>query len=187
MTKAYYMKTFGKLIATDDDRKLLLIKRSFDGVETFDEPNEYRSKILSKLDFETHEKKDSSMFYGGKYAFKIDSSTQFSPSIETPYTNITKNDHAFIKVTAYIYPTADVKNNPFSLVIHFTHNHFAYKYITFDSDKMNIEPNKWNKISFMYLTPEVRNKKDDFKTYFWNRGKQTVFIDDFQVEIYEKK
>jgi len=187
MTKEYYFKVFGKMYATEEDKKLLLIKRSFDGVEKFENENEYNNRILEKLDFENSEKKDSTKFYAGKYSFKLDSTTIYSLAIESPFYNITSKDHAWIRVTAFIYPTKDVASDPFSLVVHFNHNGYPYKYITYDSEKMKLELNKWNKISFDYLTPEVRRESDYLKVYIWHRGKAPLFVDDLQVNVLEKR
>jgi hypothetical protein len=187
MTKKYYTCVFGKMKVSENDRKLLLIKRSFDGSEYFNNENAYNCKLLKKLDFENSEKKDSTQHYSGKYSFKLDSLSIFSPTIESPYYELTNKGHAWIRVTAYIFPTRDVSIDPFSLVVHFVHNGWPYKYYTFDSPKMNLELNKWNRISFNYLSPEVRRNRDYLKVYFWNRGKGIFFIDDLQVEIFEEK
>ena len=187
MTKDYYFKVFGKMRVTEEDKKLLLINRSFDGTENFNNKNDYTSRLLKKLDYEDAEKKDSTVSYTGKYAFKLDSSTIYSPAIEAPYYEITNKDHAWVEVTAFIYPTRDINTEPFSLVVHFSHNGFPYKYITFDSEKMKLEINKWNKISFNYLTPEVRIESDPIKVYLWYRGKAPIFVDDLQVNVFEKK
>jgi len=71
-------------------------------------------------------------------------------------------------------------------VVDFTHKGYPYKYKGFDSENMNLDLNQWNNIEFDYLTPEVRTRQDSLKVYFWNRGKSTIFIDDFQV-VFEKK
>jgi len=51
---------------------------------------------------------------------------------------------------------------------------------------MDLQLNQWNKITFDYLTPEVRRKDNLLKIYFWNRGTGQIFIDDLQVEVFEK-
>ncbi len=186
MTREYYFKVFGKIHTTEQDKELLLIQRSFDGVETFNNNDEYKSKFLNKLDFENTENKDSSVFYSGQYSFKLDSNVIYTPKIESSFYDITNKDHAWIEITAYVYPTEDVSNNPFCLVAHFSHRGKAYKYKTFDSENMELEVNKWNKISFYYLTPEVRRKTDMLSTYVWHRGKYPIYIDDLEVNVYEK-
>jgi hypothetical protein len=187
MTGKYYFNVFGKMQVTENDKKLLLIQRSFDGSENFKNEAEYNSRMVKKLDFESSEKKDSTRSYSGKYSFKMDSANIFSSAIEAPYYELTNKGHAWIRLTAYVYPMKDASVDPFSLVVHFVHNGYPYKYYTYDSPKMKLELNKWNKITFDYLTPEVRRDKDYLKVYFWNRGKAVFYVDDLQVDVFEKK
>lgn len=188
MTKGYYFKVFGETHFDEKNKKLLLIKRSFDGKETFTNESEYVRKLLQKREFEDLKTKISTRFaLSGKKSVLLDSSNIYSPVIEASYREITDQDHAWIRACAYIYPTGSVKTNPFSFVIHFEHNGYAYKYKAFDSEKMNLKLNEWNRICFDYLTPEVRRKTDNLKVYIWLRGKGELFVDDLQVEIFEKK
>ena len=187
MTQNYYFKIFGKMKVTEEDKKLLLIKRSFDGSETFTNEQEYTCKLLNKLDFENTDKRESTVSYSATHSYKLDSVNIYSPCIESPYYKITNKDHAWIRVSAFVYPTKELKTNPFSLVIHFNHRGYAYKYRAFDSENMKLELNKWNKICFDYLTPEVRNKKDNLKVYLWDRGKAVLYVDDLQVLVYQPK
>ncbi len=188
MTKDYYFKVFGKTNADEEDKKLLLIKRSFDGKENFINEEEYNRKLLQKREFENLKTKISIRFVlSGKKSVLLDSSNIYSPVIEASYREITDQDHAWIQASAYIYPTGNINTNPFSLVIHFEHNGYAYKYKAFDSEKMNLKLNEWNRICFDYLTPEVRRKTDNLKVYIWHRGKGELFVDDLQVDIFEPK
>ncbi|MBC7694294.1 MAG: hypothetical protein H7141_02490 [Burkholderiales bacterium] len=186
MTKDYYFKTFGKMSITDTDKKLLLVNRTFTTNEIFEDQSGYSSRVLKKLDFEDFNKKDTTMFHSGMHSFKMDKPDLCSPAIEARYDELTQKDHAWLKVTAYIYPTA-TSNNPFSLIIHFTHNNYPYKFIRYDSNKMKLELNKWNLITFYYLTPEVRKRSNTLKVYFLNKGSAPVFIDDILVDVYEKE
>ncbi|MBE9512062.1 MAG: hypothetical protein IMY71_14430 [Bacteroidetes bacterium] len=186
MTKDYYFKVFGKTHINEENKKLLLIKRSFDGKETFTNETEYVSKLLQKREFEDLKTGTSTRFvFSGKKSVLLDSSTIYSPVIEASYLDITNQDHAWIRASAYIYPTVDIKTNPFSLVIHFEHNGYAYKYKAFDSEKMNLKLNEWNRVCFDYLTPEVRRKTNNLKVYIWLRGREELFVDDLQVDIFE--
>ena len=186
MTKDYYFKVFGKTHINEENKKLLLIKRSFDGKETFTNETEYGSKLLQKREFEDLKTKTSTrVALSGKKSVLLDSSTIYSPVIEASYREITDQDHVWIRASVYIYPTSDTKTNPFSFVIHFEHNGYAYKYKAFDSEKMDLKLNEWNLVCFDYLTPEVRRKTDNLKVYIWYRGKGELFVDDLQVEIFE--
>lgn len=187
MTKAYYFKVFGKMNADPEDKKLLLVNRTFYGDEIPEDLSGYNSKILKKLDFEGSDKKDATQFQSGSYSFKVNELTPATDTIKAPYSEITTKDHAWLKITAAVYPTKDVTTDPFSLVIHFTHNGYPYKYITYDSKKMNLELNKWNQITFCYLTPEVRRKSNELKVYVATKSNADAYIDDLQVEVYEKK
>jgi len=52
---------------------------------------------------------------------------------------------------------------------------------------MNLKLNEWNRVCFDYLTPEVHRKTNNLKVYIWYRGKEELFVDDLQVEIFEPK
>ena len=52
---------------------------------------------------------------------------------------------------------------------------------------MKLELNKWNKICSDYLTPEVRNKKDNLKVYSMGQRKAAPYVDDLQVLVYQPK
>ncbi|MFN5494076.1 MAG: hypothetical protein ACK5AQ_07435 [Bacteroidota bacterium] len=185
MTKAYYLKTFGKLSVTDEDKKLLLINRSFDGSESFEHAEDYTCRLLKRLDFEKDgvSAPDTTSMMGMVY--RLDTNRVYSPAIEVPYNEITQKDHVFLKVSVSVFVGEDV--NPFSLVIHFTHKGHAYKYYTVDAEQLQLKKGQWNTISHLYLTPEVRRLSDPLKAYVWYRGKEALFIDKLQVEVFEKK
>ena len=185
MTGEYYFAVFGKLSATDEDKKLLLVNRSYGTTESLSNEADYTSRLLKALDFEEINTNDSIPALSGSNSFQLDSINIYTTAIESTYEQLTEKDHAWIKVTAYVYPTDNSIQNPFSLVVHFNHNNYPYKYRAFDSEKMNLQLNKWNKVTYFYLTPEVRKKYDNLKVYFWNRGTGKVFIDDLQVEVLE--
>jgi hypothetical protein len=116
---------------------------------------------------------------------RLDTQREYSPAIEVPYKEITQKDHVFLKVSVSVFIGEEV--NPFSLVIHFTHKGHAYKYYTVDAEQLQLKKGQWNTISHLYLTPEVRRLSDPLKAYVWYRGKEALFIDKLQVEVFEKK
>ena len=187
MTKDYYFKVFGKLSVDANDKKLLLVNRRFNGDEVMDNEHQYTSRLLKKIDFENTDIKDSMLHYTGKYSFKLNNNIKQSPSIEATYAEITQKDYAWIKVKTYVYSINDLKENPFNLIVTFNHNQYPYKYIRYPSGKMNMKLNTWNKIEFDYLTPEVRSKEDYLKVYFEHDNDGALYIDDLEVEVYERK
>ena len=46
-------------------------------------------------------------------------------------------------------------------------------------------PNK--KREFFFLTPEIRSIKDELKFDFWKKSPSSLWIDDFQLDIFEQK
>jgi hypothetical protein len=186
MTRAYYFAVFGKLRATDKDRQLLLVERSFDSAESLENEEDYNPRLLKKLDFEERGTVDSIPAHTGTHSFLLDSSTIYTPAVESTYEQLTGRDHAWIKVTAYVYPTENYSNNPFSLIVRFSHNGYPYKDRELGSESMNLQINRWNRVTYYYLTPEVRRKSDSLKVYFENRGTGKVYIDDLKVEVLEE-
>lgn len=187
MTREYYFAVLGKLRSTEEDQKLLLVNRSFDTTESLSNEAEYTSRLLKTLDFEESNPKNGIPALSGSGSFQLDSVNILTPTIEYSYEQLTKKDHAWIKVSAYVYPTDDFIQNPFSLVVQFNHNGYPYKHRVFDSEKMNLQLNHWNKLSYFYLTPEVRKLDDKLQVHFQNRGTSKVYIDDLQVEVLEEK
>jgi len=187
MTRAYYFAVFGKLKPTEEDKRLLLVNRSFDTTESLANEADYTSRLLQELGFEVIDTIDSIPAFSGYSSFQLDSVNIYTPTIESTYEQLTEKDHAWIKVTALVYPTEDYIQNPFSLVMHFNHKDYPYKYKAYDSENMNLQINQWNKVTYFYLTPEVRKPYDNLKVYFWNRGTSKVYIDDWKAEVLEKK
>lgn len=183
MTREYYFAVFGKLRATGEDRRLLMVNRSLGPEEILTNEEDYSSSVLAEQNFEQTEGADTIRYHSGHKSFRLDNVNIYSPAVESTYEKLTTRDHAWIRIQAFVNPTDDVIKNPFSLVVHFTHNGYPYKYKAFDSEKMNLELNRWNRVTYEYLTPEVRKKTDLLKVYFWNRGKGEVYIDDLKVEV----
>jgi hypothetical protein len=193
MTRAYYFKTFLRTSVNPEDQKLLLVSRSYDGIETLPDVSQFNHTNIAKFNYDDPSDSDykdfmdSTVHYSGKYSIKLDSSKSFSPAFKKSYSALTNQDYAWIKVTAWVYPTLDFKQNPASLVITFLHKDWNYKYYTVDLEKQNLKVNEWNKVSGVYLTPEVRNPNDKLSVYFWLRGSKVFYMDDLSIDLYEPK
>jgi hypothetical protein len=191
MTKAYYWKVFGRANMPDGASNLLLVERSDNEVLT--NPENYKSGVLAFHDYENnHEPKGNyceDTVYSGHCAMRLDSVKRFTPAIEASFSEITMSDHAWLRISAVVFPIFDPALNPASLVATFEHEGEAYKYKAegIDLEKYTIKTGEWNKVQFDYLTPEVRSKKDKLKVYFWLRGNQPVLVDDLKVEVFEPR
>lgn len=188
MTKDYYFSVFGKMHVSEEQRKLLLIDRAFDGSERFNNIEDYEMKLAKDLNFESNLSDTDTLFREMETKpFQMDGQTQFSPAIEVPYYELSSADHAWIRVSAEIFPIVDVNDNPFSLVVNFDHNGYSYKYKAFDSNIMDLKLNEWNKVQFDYLTPEVRRKTNKLKVYFWHRGQSPFYFKNLKIESFVRK
>ncbi|HET6245536.1 MAG: hypothetical protein H0V01_03555 [Bacteroidetes bacterium] len=200
MTFSYYLKVFGKTTVQEEDKKLLLVNRFFIGDETVQNEDEFAKTTLGFIDFEKNKTYELSyekhrkyvlskkQYFSGNTSLKLDSNNIFSPKYEITYKDLTDKEYAWIRVSAMIYPTADLKNDPASIVITFKHKWNNYKYAALNFENLpHLELNKWNKVSFDYLTPEVRKKSDNLSVYAWNRGKKNIYIDDLKIDVFEPK
>lgn len=186
MTKAYYFKTFGKINANDEDRKLLLVNRFFDGKELFVNDGSYIKTKEFNIDRLQNIRYDSLTEIDNSTSNKLSADSIYSPGIEMPYSEVTTKDHAWLRISAWVYPVVDVVENRFCFVTQFTHKEIPYKYTILDSEKLNLKLNAWNEIKLDYLTPEVRRKDDSLKVFFWLKGKQPLFVGNIRISVYEK-
>ncbi len=193
MTLPYYLKTFGKTKVNDEDKKLLLVQRNFNGKpEHLNNKQDYQRTILKVFNFEQKGKHITTKYsHSGKQALQMDSTIKFSPAYKIQYKKLTSKNYAWIRVSFWVYPVHPLSETPVSLIISFQFHGKNYKYRGIDLNKpelsKNIELNKWNKITMDYLTPEVRRQTDNLITYIWYRGKKDIYFDDFKVTEFEPK
>jgi hypothetical protein len=193
MTREYYFATFFKLWASPEDKKLLLIERPHSAVEVLEKEEEYKHRLLVLFDFETPEKHriahyDTLHVYDGQYAFRLDSSMQFSPGYEASFRELTENYYAWIRASAWVFAPEEEQMQKMRLVVQFDHKERIYKYRSFklSEERFGAKAGQWSKIEFDYLTPEVVSKNDRLKVYLWYQGKKPVYVDNLKVELFEK-
>jgi hypothetical protein len=193
MTAKYYFRVFGKTQLSPEDLKLLMVERSATDKEYLKNESDYFRKIVKVFDYE---KPDDSynawlcdtIAHSGKYSLKLDSTYIYSPAFRRSFDELTAKEYAWLRLTVWVYPLFDPKENPSSLVASFEHKGGSYKYRALDIEKppLQLEMGKWNKVTMDYMTPEVRSGKDEMLVYFWHRGKLPVLIDDLSIEQFEK-
>jgi hypothetical protein len=188
MTKDYYFSVFGQTNSpTDEQKELLLIKRTTTNTEVFEHQEKYHLTSSDLNDFENEEGMDFDKAFSGNKVLIMDQNTIFSKAFRKPFKEITESDHAWIKISAMVFPSDNWQESELSLVVAFEHKGESYKYRTANlPNDGSIIPNQWNKIELEYLTPEVRTKDDELATYMWLRGSEGLYIDDFRVEIFNK-
>ncbi|MBC8321170.1 MAG: hypothetical protein H8E34_10640 [Bacteroidetes bacterium] len=194
MTILYYFDSFGKTKKTETNDKLLLVDRTYKGLEKLPDDQKFNHTVIKIFDFEeiNENRKDnySDLYaFTGSYSFVMDSNTLFSPAFKMDYRDLTKHDYAWLRVSVWVYPIHPISETLSSLIVSFQHKGKNYKYKGADLNSTKIKGhlrlNQWNKVSFDYLTPEVRSKKDNLIVYIWNRGKKNIYFDKLTIELFE--
>ena len=192
-TSKYWCAVFGKTTASPQDQQLLYMEWPVNGIEIFPNDSNYVKTHTWSIGFEPshgfpQERLSKDIFHSGNSSYMMDSAAVYSPIIEKKYFEITEKYYAWIRISVWVYPTSDVKQNPTNVVATFMHKDKAYKFKGVGTDQLNLETGKWSQITFDYLTPEaVRNENDRLNVFVWNNSKQKIFIDDLQVESFESK
>ncbi|MBI3519609.1 MAG: hypothetical protein HY062_09670 [Bacteroidetes bacterium] len=195
MSRAYYFSTFLQTTSPTTEQKKLLLKGKFsDGIEVFtkDDSLTHSLAYASLLDFEKEHKHINPLFlcdtlkHTGKYSYVTNPQNPDSPAIEMMYKDISKKSYTWIKASVWLYSQypADSINAVFSIEL--KHRGYTFKYKGYRLDNSNFKPNQWNKLEYYYLTPDdLRSKKDEVKTFFSNKSKYPVYVDDLLLESYE--
>jgi hypothetical protein len=183
MTMAYYFRIFGKMEVSEEDKKLLLVKRSTETVEVFSNSNNYISRVVFDGDFSLKEYEDIAT----DGAIVLSDSRLYSPGIDLKFDEITENDHAWIVAEAEVFLPLDYSGNYPELVATFHHQGKAYKYRTRALNVNAVTLGEWNNVKIEYMTPEVRSTSDNLKVYLWHRGEKDIKIRKLNIRVFEKK
>lgn len=185
MTRAYYFAVFGKTSVSKEDEKLLLVYRSPESEEYFQDENDYSQKVLFQDHFDKTVNKN--LLGDSSGVLLLDETNNFSPALKIPFHDITSSYYAWIRAYVRIFIPAGYDEEAPLLVASFQHNGENYKYRVRGIEKNDIKYNDWNNITLDYLTPEVFSTEDSLSVYVWHRGKKAVLVDDIIVKAYEKK
>lgn len=189
ITKAYYMRVFGKTSVTEEDKKLMLVERSTEAIEIIPTQQKYTRKLLCNLDFEQPQENQVKNWgpfgYNSSGGLRLDDKMEFSEAINIKYKNITQKEYAWLRATVKIYVPKESEGGFPLLAMAFHHKDAAYKYRSSEFLNPQLKKGEWNTITLEYQTPEARSIEDNLKVYVWNRDHKEVYIDDFVVECFE--
>lgn len=189
ITKAYYMRVFGKTSVSKEDKKLLLVERSTETIEIIPTQQKYTRKLLCNLDFEhpqENQLKNWEPFgYNSTGGLRLDDKVEFSEGINIKYKDITQKKYAWLRATVKIYVPKESEGGFPLLAMAFHHKDAAYKYRSSEFLNPQLKKGEWNTVILEYQTPEARSIEDNLKVYVWNRDHKEVYIDDLVVECFE--
>ncbi|MBI9037948.1 MAG: hypothetical protein JEY97_07435 [Bacteroidales bacterium] len=185
-TSEYYWATFLKTSVQEKDKELLLVKRDFTGKMNFDNKEDYKSSIFQELTFDDKSQEGVVADELGNSCYQVKSNQEYILTTEVDFWKLTDKDHVWVVFTIDVKYPAGFENPKPCLVVSMNRKEGNYNYFAPEM-KSDSTHNRWERYQFEYLTPEIRNRKDDLKFYIWNRGKGDFLIDNFKVEIFEKK
>lgn len=185
MTKEYFKAIFLKTHIPDGANDLLLIDRSLTPEQILKSGKKFSSRILGQLTFEENGVLPDSLIlpgYHGKVA-ELNPKKPFSPPFDIVYNQLSVSEYGILKIHAKVFITKPANENLLTFTATFTHLGIAYQYFghTYTNDELKV--NQWNEVEMYYLTPEVLSNDDPFRTTFWLRGKDPVYIDDVTIEL----
>jgi len=120
----------------------------------------------------------------GKYAFRMDQRTEFSPGCTLPVSVIpSAGTKAQLLVSLYLdMPKADPTKNTL-LVISFEHRNKPYSYTSVNLNILKTRPCRWDRVTLATPLPGFVSPKDLLKVYIWNPGRQLFYVDDIKVRL----
>ena len=189
MTKQYYWTIFGKTRIRPIDHAYLEPLNTNER-EYLDDDQNYFSRLLGKFDFEKIDQNNPGPYckeiaYTGSNSFRLDQKTRFSPGLSISFFDLTKAEFVWIRASGYVYFTGSPKDVKGSLFITVNQNSSNYKYRMVLLEKENLISGQWNKVSMDYMTPYVANREDILQSSFSYWGDKEVYIDDFEVKVFE--
>lgn len=187
MTAAYYFKTFGSTKFDIDAQKLLMDDVwTIRATHEIDTTQYFRSKVYTE-DFEDLNDHFSSVSHTGKKSQKINAEFPYSTGISKAFEEITSSEYVWCSFSAWVYSEYEQEEFDFLLTGYAEHKGKPYVWEATESNKFIIPQKTWTKITFHYLTPPIRRGFNEIKSYVWLRSGKEILIDDYRMEIYEKK
>jgi hypothetical protein len=184
-TKAYYWASFLKTSVSDKDKELLLVERSFTGENKFNDEADYKSHLFLNDSFDNSAISSVMTDSAGNSFYRANQDQEYVLTRQFRYKDLTKKDHLWIKASADIRLPEGYNGKLPCFVLTMEHWFGSYGY--FAPEISADSAGYWKHISFEYLTPEIRSTRDKFKCYFWNRGRSNFDIDNYRVEVFERK
>jgi hypothetical protein len=169
-TKEYYWATFLKTNVSDSDKQLLLVNREIWGKTAFTNKEEYNSKILFRKEYSELP----------KGFLESPENQEFALTTRIAFENLTQKDHVWVTMK-FKYKAPETSKISLALMVDREEGPYGYMAFPLDSCDGN-----WHEMTIDYLTPEIRNRKDELKFDFWKEKPSVLNVDDFELTISEK-
>jgi hypothetical protein len=197
MTKEYYWKIFLKTKVSDEDRRYREIIRDFAPVDVFNNKQDYNKRTAAFLNFEevnsidfNRKFLDTSVYVSAPNSFKITPEVIYGPTYKLPYHHLTEKEHAYMTVSFDYFAAHDLAESSAFLIVEMDHNDGQYteKRRAWNLKDFEYKTGEWNQFAVDYLTPYPLSMTNDvFKIYVYIDGNKAINIDNFKVDVYERK
>jgi hypothetical protein len=183
-TPAYYKSVFLKTSVPEGAEKLLLINRDFSGRDQFQNPGDYTPFEWVSLNFEKDTSDNIVKDHDGSVFYRIGAEQEFALSWSSQFRDISSKDHVWFRIEFDARFPDKQGSPPPCLITTMERKEGAYGYRA-----LEVIPDSagsaWKRYRVDYLSPEIRNSRDEFKCYFWNRSKVLLDVDNFRITVFE--
>lgn len=192
VTKAYYWKTFGSIHYDPGNLKYLL-KDKYLSTDTITDPENFHVEKEYFFNFNNQnglDRESRSRFVQLKdeqdYLLMLNKENVFYTILEDDYFKMTSKYYAYVRVQGDILNTGGKGDNKVELVRHMLHKGKTYAYTSHSiSEGRGDTAIIWKKFMVDYVFPDVRKPEDKFKTYFWLRGTEPVYVKNLKIMVLE--
>ena len=125
----------------------------------------------------------------GKYAVKLDAKNEYGPTYAMRISRMTDQPFKRFYISLWAYATGKFKDAQIVATLSFKddENQVYEKYFWLSSKfSYFIEKDKWGQVFFSFNLPELMSRNDELKIYVWNPEKQPLYIDNFEMKLYQK-
>lgn len=174
-SKEYYHANFLKTRFDKTTENLLLVNRDFSGHTRFGDEEYYTAHTLVELDF--------AQTPGGVH--HLAAGEEYTLQYKYPFESLSVRDHVWVRVSLDIrvHPGYTAPAPHVVATVERPEGSYGYYAPEIPLDTTG----GWSSYRMDYLTPEMRQRSDHVMIYFWNRGKETLDIDNFRIEVFERK
>jgi hypothetical protein len=192
MTREYYTAVFGAVRPLKDEENKLLDIYPDSYTEKLYNENPFTRRLLVHYDFEKPDpaygaSPTNLVARSGRFSYKLNDKNQFSPGISEKFSKLTDRDDSWIRLTGYVYFFSDEAIKGANLVVTANHDGQGYKYVSESLENDDLKIRTWNKVSTEWQTPYLKGKDDLLQSYIWYTGKDSIYVDDIQIEIFEPR
>ena len=150
----------------------------------------YRSKQLASYDFEWGNPADTTSHlaltgHNSRQSFCLKPWMPFSPGLWIQFKDLPGGDSCWIRATGYLWAPIHADSLPCDLVITCNHKNLNLKYMYACLDKEGLRRGEWNRVTLDYRIPDLPDKEDVLKAYFWYRGTGEALVDDVRVTLFQ--